>query len=145
MLSASSSSSVSAATMSCSTWARVSWSTLRISRTLSSLSKTLIAYQRCCSSGMSWTMASSIWAIACSTGPEKVCWGTVLSTAAAWTAISAASVTPVPFRAEISATLQPSFSESFSKSIWSPFFLTRSHMLTATTTGMPSSTSCVVR
>ena len=47
------------------------------SSTLSSRSNTLMAYQRCCSSGMSCTTASSMWARACSTGPEKVCCGTV--------------------------------------------------------------------
>ena len=41
------------------------------SSTFSSRSKILMAYQRCCSSGMSCTTASSMCAMACSTGPEK--------------------------------------------------------------------------
>ena len=42
-------------------------------------------------------------------------------------------------------TAQPSASASFFKSILSPFFSTKSIMLTATTVGMFSSRSCVVR
>ena len=38
-----------------------------------------MAYQRCCSSGILWTAASSMWAMACSTGPEKVCIGMVFA------------------------------------------------------------------
>ena len=83
--------------------------------------------------------------MACSTGPEKVCMGTVLPPLAASTAASAASMTPVPFRAEISTIRQPSCRDSSGTLIWSPFFFTISIMLMAMTTGMPSSVSCVVK
>ena len=86
-----------------------------------------------------------MWARACSTGPEKVCIGTVFPLLAASMAASAASRIPVPFRAEISMILQPSCLLSWAVSILSPFFLTTSIMLMATTTGMPSSVSWVVR
>ena len=145
MLSASSSSSFSAAWMSCSMCALVSEEMFSPSMTLSSRSKTLMAYQRCCSSGIVCTTASSIWAIACSTGPEKVCIGTVLVFFAALMAASAASMTPVPFKAEISTILQPSSRSSSLTLMLSPFFLTRSIMFSAMTTGMPSSVSWVVR
>ena len=145
MDSASSSSSVSAALMSCSTCAMTSAGTLILSRTLSSRSKILIAYQRCCSSGLSWTTASSICAIACSTGPENVCIGTVFVPFAARIAASAASMMPVPFSAEISTISQPSSRLSSAVLILSPFLRTTSIMLMAMTTGMPSSVSCVVK
>ena len=113
--------------------------------TLSSRSKILMAYQRCCSSGKVCTVASSICASACSTVPEKVCIGTVLPHFAASIAASAACVIPVPFNAEISTTLQPSARESSSILILSPFFVTTSIILIATTTGIPSSVSWVVK
>ena len=61
------------------------------------------------------------------------------------TASSAASITPSPFRAEISTTWQPSSRASSWVLMLSPFFFTTSIMLMATTTGMPSSVSWVVR
>ena len=64
---------------------------------------------------------------------------------AASMAASAAAMTPSPFRAEISTTLQPSCCESWLMLIWSPLLRTMSIMFTAMTTGMPSSVSCVVR
>ena len=112
---------------------------------LLSRSKSLTAYQRCCSSGRSASACSSIWARVCSTGPEKVCIGTVLPVVAAAMAASAASVTPVPFSAEISTILQPNCLLSCWVSILSPLFFTTSIMLMATTTGMPSSVSWVVK
>ena len=146
MDSASSSSSVSAALMSFSMCSIVSFGILIISSTFSSRSNILIAYQRCCASGRSWSAASSMCAIACSTTPLNVCCGTIFSFAsAALIAFSAASVIPVPFSADISQTSQPSSFESWSVLILSPFFFTTSIMLTAATTGIPSSTSCVVR
>ena len=145
MDSASSSISFSAALMSSSICAITSASMCRLSRTLSSLSKILIAYHLCCSSGMLCTAASSMCASACSTTPAKVCIGIVLLFFAASIAASAASMTPLPFNAEISTILQPSCLESSSVLILSPFFLTISIMLIAITTGMPSSVSCVVR
>ena len=86
-----------------------------------------------------------MWAIACSTQPEKVCIGIVFVFFAASIAASAASMIPVPFSAEISTTLQPSWRPSSAVSILSPFLRTMSIMLMATTTGMPSSVSWVVR
>ena len=146
MLSASSSSSFSAAWMSCSMCCITSAGMLSFCSTLSSRSKILMAYQRCCSSGRVWTAASSMWAMACSTGPEKVCMGMVLVwPLAAFTAASAASITPSPFRAEISTISQPSWRDSSLTLIWSPFLRTTSIMFTAMTTGMPSSVSWVVR
>ena len=145
MLSASSSSSVSAALISSSMWFIVSVGMLSFASTLSSRSKILIAYQRCCSSGMECTAASSMWAMACSTGPEKVCIGTVLVPLAARIAASAASMTPSPLSAEISMISQPSSRESSLTLISSPFLRTISIMLMAMTTGMPSSVSWVVR
>ena len=145
MDSASSSSSSSTAFISVSMCSRTDLSSFICSSTLSSRSKILIAYQRCCSSGRLCTAASSIWASACSTVPEKVCIGTVLPFCAASIAASAASIMPVPFKAEISTTLQPSSRESSSVLILSPFFFTTSIMLMATTTGIPSSVNCVVR
>ena len=55
------------------------------------------------------------------------------------------SQTPVPFIAEISTALQPSCFPSCAVSILSPFFLTTSIILMASTTGIPSSVSCVVK
>ena len=71
--------------------------------------------------------------------------GTVVVSWAALTAASAAAVIPSPFRAEISTTSQPSSRPSSRQLILSPFFCTTSIMFTATTTGMPSSVSWVVR
>ena len=86
-----------------------------------------------------------MWAMAWSTGPEKLCWGRVLPDLAASMAAWAASLTPSPFRAEISTILQPSCFESSLRLMLSPFFRTRSIMLMAITVGMPSSVSWVVR
>ena len=60
-------------------------------------------------------------------------------------AARAASLTPSPLRAEISTILQPSCRESSFTLMLSPAFFTRSIMLRAMTTGMPSSVSWVVR
>ncbi len=128
MDSASSSISFSAALMSSSICFCTVRSRLNCSNTLSSRSNSLMAYQRCCS-----------------TVPENVCMGTVFPFFAASIAASAASIIPFPFRAEISTTLQPNCLDSSAVLIWSPFFSTASIMLTATTTGMPSSVSCVVK
>ncbi len=143
--SASSSSSFSAACMSASMCSFVAGSMFSFSMTFSSRSNTFIAYQRCCSSGRSWTIASSMWASACSTGPEKECCGTVLVDFAASIAAFAASSTPSPLSADICTILQPIWRESSLTLILSPFFFTTSIILMAITTGMPSSVSCVVR
>ena len=145
MDSASSSISFSTSAMCCSTSFMTASLRASCSTALLSRSKSLIAYQRCCSSGILETACSSICARVCSTGPEKVCIGTVLPVLAAWTAASAASATPVPLSAEISTILQPSWVESCAVLISSPFFFTISIILMATTTGIPSSVSCVVK
>ena len=87
-----------------------------------------------------------MWAMACSTlpvntwgsSPARFCWASLAAN-------SAAATPPSPFRALISTTWQPRASLNFLASIWSPFLRTRSIMLTATTTGSPSSISWVVR
>ncbi len=145
MDSASSSISSSTDLISVSIWERMSSPGFNCSNTLSSLSNSLMAYHRCCSSGSPCTAASSICASACSTVPENVCIGTVLPFFAASTAASAASMVPFPFKAEISTTLHPNCLDSSAVLILSPFFSTTSIMLMATTTGMPSSVSWVVR
>ena len=89
---------------------------------------------------------SSMCAIACSTDPVNTCGRSPFTpSCAALTADSAASFVPSPLSAEISTTGQPSFFESFSASILSPDLRTASIMFTATTVGIPSSSSCVVR
>ncbi len=60
-------------------------------------------------------------------------------------AVWAASVTPVPLSADISTTGQPSAFDRLADFSSEPFFCTTSIIFTATTTGMPSSISCVVR
>ena len=109
--------------------------------TLSSRSKILMAYQSCSFSGRSWRQASSIWASACSTGPENSWRGMGDAAFAASMAASAASEIPVPFSAEMDKTGQPSFLERAFLSILSPFFSTTSIILMAMTTGIPSSKS----
>ena len=146
ILSESSSISFSAAQISFSIWVFTCSDIPSCSMTFSSLSNIFIAYHLCCSSATSLRNASSIWAIACSTTPLNECWGTIGTfDSAAFTASSAASLIPVPLSADISQTWQPSSLASWSVFILSPFFLTTSIMLIATTTGIPSSTSCVVR
>ena len=145
MDSASSSISSSTALMSVSIWEQTDSLSFNCSKTLSSRSNSLTAYHRCRSSGSPCTAASSIWARACSTVPEKVCMGTVFPFFAASIAASAASIIPFPFKADISTTLHPKALDNSAVLILSPFFSTTSIMLTATTTGMPSSESCVVR
>ena len=105
-----------------------------------------MAYQRRYWGSTMPEMDSSMWAMACSTLPVNT-WGSSPWTwlLAAATAFWAASMPPSPFRALISTTSQPRASPSFFRSIWSPFFRTRSIMFTATTTGRPSSMSWVVR
>ena len=141
MDSASSSISSSTALISASICSSVTLSSFICSNTLSSRSKILMAYQRCCSLGRLCTAASSICARAPSTVLENVCIGTVLPFFAASMAASAASIMPMLFRADISTTLQPSSLDSSAVFILSPFLFTTSIMLIATTTGIPSSVS----
>ena len=144
--SASSSSSFSQSFTCSSMCASVSASSESFARTFSSRSKILIAYQRICAFGTSFSIDSSMCASACSTLPVKTCGASPgLCARAASTAASAASRMPSPLSAEISTTLQPSSCASLRRSIRSPFLRTTSIMFTATTTGMPSETSWVVR
>ncbi len=145
MLSASSSISFSAERISFSMWFFTLSEILSCSIAFSSRSKSLMEYQRCCSGGRSCTVASSIWARACSTAPEKVCMGMGFPFWAASTASSAASVIPVLFNADMVTTLHPNALESSSVFILSPFFSTTSIIFMAITTGIPSSASWVVR
>ena len=112
---------------------------------LSSFSNSLIAKNLFCSSGTSVSFFSTV-SITLSTSGANLC------TAAAALFFCASSIAflvafsiPVSFRAEISTTGQPSFSASFATLILSPFLFTISIMLTAMTTGIPSSISCVLR
>ena len=145
MLSESSSSAVSHATVICSISSALSPSEID-SITLGSLSKILIAYQRSSSSGTMPLMSALILAIVSSTVSAKFPSAlTSLCSSAALIASSAASVCPSPLRALISITGQPMLLLSASTSIVSPFLRTRSIILTAITTGIPSSSSCVVK
>ena len=60
-------------------------------------------------------------------------------------AFSAASITPVLLSAEISTTGQPRLALILSRSSLFPLFSSTSSMLTAITTGTPSSVTCEVR
>ena len=120
---------------------------------LVSLSKSFTANQRRFSGSTASCIDSSIWARACSTLPVKT-WGSslripascsFLKASASCIASSAAFFVFSLWSALISMVLHPSSLPSFSVSILSPFFLTRSIMLKARTTGSPISTSCVVR
>ena len=113
---------------------------------LSSLSNSFIAKKRfCCSSTIPVSFSSTFLMIS-SASLENSCTGTTaLFCRASPTAFSAAFLMPVPFNAEISTTSHPSF--LLSSWIWirSPFFSNTSIILTAITTGIPSSISCVER
>ena len=146
MLSESSSISASQSRMCSSRCSAVSLSSFRSSATFSSRSNTLTAYQRRNCGSTLFSMLSSIWASACSTLPPKTAGSLVfLLPFASSIAFSAALRLPSPFRAAVSTISQPSSEASFWVLISSPFLRTRSIILTATTTGMPSSISWVVR
>ena len=87
-----------------------------ISLILSSFSINLMAKKRFCSSATSLPIFASTAEITASTLSANEC---AIVTVAAFfaksTALSAASLMPVPFNAEIATTGQPSFSESLSK------------------------------
>ncbi len=146
MLSASSSNSLSQAVICSSRWFFNASSRFSSSRTFSSRSNSLMAYQRRYWGLTRSSTDSSIWAMACSTLPLYTD-GASLDTGffARATAFAAASSEPVPLSAEVSTTSQPSASPSFRMSITSPFLRTTSIMLMAMTVGIPSSMSCVVR
>ena len=119
---------------------------LKSSEILSSFSRSLIAKNRFCSCGISELILSSTFAMISSTSDANACAGvTFFFCCARATAFSAAFVIPVPFRAEISTTSQPSFWLSLSICITSPFLATISIMFTAMITGIPSSMICVER
>ncbi len=115
-------------------------------RICSSLSKILMAYHL---SSLCWTISeidSSICATACSTLPINTCNGSFVSfDNAAAMALSIKFSIPSPFNALISTTTHPKALLIFFKSISSFCFLTTSIIFKATTTGIPSSVSCVVK
>ena len=130
----------------CAISAEISGTLCICSTILSSFSSNFTAKNRFCASGTSAPSLLSTEESTASTFCAKVCTGTDGFFAdATRTALSAAAWIPLPFSAEISTTSQPSFFASFSTWILSPFFSTRSIMLTAITTGIPSSISCVLR
>ena len=97
---------------------------------LSSFSNNLIAKNLFCSSTTSRPILSSTASITDSTSSLNLC---------------ASLLIPVPLRADISTTSQPSFSESFAMLSSIPFLAKRSIILTAIITGIPSSIICVER
>ena len=112
---------------------------------LSSFSNSLIAKNLFCSSGTSVSFFSTV-SITLSTSGANLCTATAaLFFCASSIAFLVAFSIPVSFSAEISITGQPSFSYTMTRSLLSPFSFTRSIMLTAMTTGIPSSISCVLR
>ncbi len=146
MLSESSSSFFSTASMIASAALRSASERFMVSMAFPSRSNTLTAYQRRSPSSTLPLRISSIPVSAFSTSPSNTGGRlTVFFALAASAAIFAASRLFSFFRAEISTALQFSSEASFLISILSPFFLTRSIMLTARTTGMPSSMSWVER
>ena len=113
---------------------------------LSSFSNNLIAKNLFCSSTTSRPILSSTASITDSTSSLNLCASLLIFLdSASFTAFSAASLIPVPLRAEISTTSQPSFSESFAMLSSIPFLAKRSIILTAIITGIPSSIICVER
>ena len=118
---------------------------LSCSITFSSRSKTLIAYQRSSFASTRSLSESSIFPTASSVVSENLTASAFPCPLAALIARSAALSIPWPLSALISTTLHPRALPIFAVSMESPFFFTRSIMLTASTTGMPSSISCVVR
>ena len=146
MLSASSSSSASQSEMCSSMCSARVRSKCSSSMTLPSRSKSLMAYQRRKRGSTMPSMLSSMCAMACSTLPSKTEGAeTARFSSASDAALDAASFEPSPLSAEVATTSQPSAAPSFFRSMTSPFFRTTSIMFTATTVGMPSSMSCVVR
>jgi len=110
---------------------------------LSSLSRSLIAKNLCCSFAISKAIFSSTFSIASSTFLSNLCTISWLGFLASSTALLAASLIPLPLRAEISTTSQPKLSFKSLMLILSPDFSMISIMLTAITTGIPNSISCV--
>ena len=100
---------------------------------LSSFSRSLIAKNLFCSSTISRPSLSS----------TAIVLSFLLS--ASLTAFSAASLMPVPLRADISTASHPRFFPNLARSTLSPFFSMISTMLTAMITGIPSSIICVER
>ena len=146
MLSVSSSCSFSRRVTSVLTAAIADTGRCNCSMTLLSFSRSLIANHLFWSASTASPTASSTFAIAFSTFPEKMPAGFFHSFFfAASIAFSTTSLRPVPFNAEVSTTSQPKISESFFTSILSPLFASRSAMFNAITTGIPISRIWVVR
>ena len=142
ILSVSSSNFFSNASISCETSGILD----NCSAILLSRSNSLIAKNLFCSAGISANSLSSTALIVSSTSFANSCTIPALFLPCAnATAFSAAFLIPVPFNAEISTTSQPNLFPSLSICIWSPLFSTKSIMLTAMTTGIPSSMICVDR
>ena len=113
---------------------------------LSSFSRSLIAKNLFWASGISMPSMVPTAVIASSTLLSNSCTGvTSFFLSARLIAFSAAFWIPVPFSADISTTSHPNSLLSLSVCILSPAFSTRSIMLTAITTGIPSSMICVDR
>ena len=146
MLSVSSSSSFSQSEICSSKCCFNPVSSLSSSRTFSSLSKILMAYQRRFSLDTIFSIDSSICAIACSTAPVKT-WGAsaIFFDFATSTAFFISCSPPSFFKALIGTISQPSSLLSLSMSILSPFLRTISIIFSAIITGILSSKSCVVR
>ena len=107
---------------------------------LSSFSRSFIAKNLFCSSTISSPSLSSTADIAASTLSSNL-WAIELTflLSASLTAFSAASLTPVPLRADISTASQPRFFPNLARSTLSPFFSMISTMFTAMITGIPNS------
>ena len=120
---------------------RVSWAS-----TLLSLSRSLTAYHLLCTSGTPAGRQFSTSPMAASTSSANrfsgACSWLVL---ASFTAFSTTSFRPVLLRAEVSTISQPRAAPSFLASIRSPVFFNRSLMFRAITTGIPTSSTWVVR
>ena len=145
MDSASSSNSSSTAVIIFSSLPRTSWLKWKRASTFSSRSNSLTANQRRCPSSVTSRIRSVIWLSAFSISSENSCFAGLAPEAAAFLAASISSLVPLPLSAVVSTTGTPSSAESFFTSIVSPRLLTMSIILSATTTGMPISSSCVVK
>ena len=116
------------------------------SRTLLSCSSSLMAYHLFSPSGTPAGSSDSICSTLDSTQLSKM--GRSSGSCAFFAAPTASSTTslrPVFLRADVSTIGQPSFFDNASTSILMSFFLIRSAILRASTTGIPVSRSCVVR
>ena len=146
MLSASSSSLPSTSSRIASTALRSASLSFMVATVRSSPSNSLMANQRAVAGDTRLPRMPSIFSMASSTCASKGIFGSAgLPAFAACTAVSMSSAMPCPLSAVVSTTGQPNCFDKPATSILSPFFFTRSIMLSATTTGTPRSRICVVR